>query len=175
MLSGGPLATRSLASLVRRAAIQEPPVAHPPNPQTFSLSKFPFTQQTFQPDTIPQNAQLHHLKWEGAPLGGPRGPLPPTLSLHPKFAAPVLTPECFSLYMKNAVGGRGAPPLPCVWGPLGAPHFLIPEVTEKIEEPPEASAWGPLLFRWRPRKSYKQRTMGLASTKSRRRWAARRR
>lgn len=48
-----------------------------------------------------------------------------------------------------------------------------------IEEPPMKSEGGgpggPLLFRWRPRKSYKQRTMGLPSTKSRRRWAAQRR
>ncbi|OEH76247.1 hypothetical protein cyc_02910 [Cyclospora cayetanensis] len=39
----------------------------------------------------------------------------------------------------------------------------------------EGEVLEPLLLRWKPRKSYKQRTMSLASTKSRRRWAARRR
>ncbi|PHJ16910.1 hypothetical protein CSUI_009272 [Cystoisospora suis] len=52
--------------------------------------------------------------------------------------------------------------------PLVLPAGGHPEVSEQ-----EVNV--PLLLRWRPKKSYKKRTMGLPSTKSRRRWAQLRR
>ncbi|KAL8435903.1 hypothetical protein ACSSS7_002129 [Eimeria intestinalis] len=168
------------------APLWGPPRAQlPASHQAFPLCGLPTAQQTLQPATTSQDTPLHHFNCEGT-LGGlvgaPWGPPPSTLFFHrhPQSAAPVGTPsKCSPLCMQNVAepplaGGKEAP-LACVWGPLGALPSPIADVTKRIEDPPGATTTGPLLFRWRPRKSYKQRTMGLASTKSRRRWAARRR
>ncbi|KAL8269478.1 hypothetical protein Esti_006594 [Eimeria stiedai] len=136
LLSGAFLSPRSLGSLLRRPPLSGPPLAQlPPSPQAFSLSGCPRVQRTLQRDPNPQAARPHHLEWGGAPLGplgGPRGPLPPTMFCRPLFAEPVRTLEFFSLCMQNVaeppVAGWGGPSPPRVWGPMGAPHFLIPEV-----------------------------------------------
>lgn len=108
-----------------------------------------------------------------AALGASGRPLLPPLYLHPDISQGKSLQVPFSLGQPKVVQPFGLL-TPLALHPLGA---LI-EVPIAIEEPQPSSEGrnvGPLLFRWRPRKSYKQRTMGLASTKSRRRWAARRR
>lgn len=119
------------------------------------------------------------------PLGPPEVPLHPfphvtaavSLGIHLSPLVPSDTavrggPQ--SLFTPSALPALRASLKPPTEGPFWAPS----EAPIRIEEPPPSpvgGGGGPLLFRWRPRKSYKQRTMGLASTKSRRRWAASRR
>ncbi|KEP66807.1 UNVERIFIED_CONTAM: hypothetical protein HHA_270630 [Hammondia hammondi] len=61
--------------------------------------------------------------------------------------------------------------------PLGPPGGTVPLLPPGGTLPlvPPGGPPLPLLLRWRPKKSYKKRTMGLPSTKARRRWAQMRR
>ncbi|KFH16645.1 hypothetical protein TGMAS_270630 [Toxoplasma gondii MAS] len=65
--------------------------------------------------------------------------------------------------------GGMIPPLP----PGGTEPLVPPGGTLPLVPPGGPPL--PLLLRWRPKKSYKKRTMGLPSTKARRRWAQMRR
>lgn len=125
---------------------------------------------------------LQQQQFPGSP-GGPLREEPAGLSGCGPPRGP--SPRPYS-WLQPAVG-TGGPPLgltfapgllPICWGPPGGPPARAPHRIEQgppAQGPPEGPGGAPLLFRWRPRKSYKQRSMGLPSTKSRRRWAAQRR
>lgn len=120
------------------------------------------------------------------PWEAPKAPLPPFS--HQASAVSLGIHLCPLVPGDTAVSGgplsllttpSAVPTLGASLEPLTEDLFrALSKTPVRIEEPPPSplgGGGGPLLFRWRPRKSYKQRTMGLASTKSRRRWAASRR
>lgn len=88
-------------------------------------------------------------------------------------------PHAFNAFPDNQPFSRDASLVGgCCSGLLHPPHSLWHVMTEASLVDAIGDPWlevDPILMRWKPRKSYKKRTMGLPSTKARRRWAAGRR
>ncbi|KAL8432532.1 hypothetical protein Efla_006961 [Eimeria flavescens] len=178
-VAGAPLPHLCL-SVLKRKASPSVPVDHFPSSFHLSfVSALPPAQRKAQWLAEPGALSRHlfdSLPRPGgapveAPVGVPVGAPPPSLLHKQLCAASVGAPSCLPLSMQYAetmlAAALGEPPLSHI---LGAPSSGCLGAAVRIEEAPEgAPHGGPLLFRWRPRKSYKQRTMGLASTKSRRR------
>ncbi|CBZ53833.1 conserved hypothetical protein [Neospora caninum Liverpool] len=104
-----------------------------------------------------------------APLGGtmPFAPLGGTMPFAPLGGTMPFAPLGGTMPFAPLGGTMPFAPLggTMPFAPLGGTMPLVPPGGPPV----------PLLLRWRPKKSYKKRTMGLPSTKARRRWAQMRR